>query len=278
MTCDLSTGLCGPAESEQRVRVTYVTDPICSACWAMEPAWRSARLRFGDTLDVQHVYGGLLPSWDGFADPANGIHGYEDVAEHWREMAEHVGQATAVSVWADDPILSSFPASMVMTAVRLIDPEREESALRALREQLFFHGRNIGRPEIWSAAVGVDPDLVAQKLADGSAKREFAADLGRARALGVSGFPTLVVESGGDRFALRGVQSPERLTAVLGALVGQVPDGRPRELAEAITTLGSGTTAEYAAVLDLPEQVLVAGLTDAGLRRIDLPGGAAWLS
>lgn len=224
------------------------------------------------------MYGGLLPSWDGFADPANGIHRYEDVAGHWRELAEHVGQATAVNVWADDPILSSFPASMVMTAVRLIDPAREEAALRHLREQLFFHGRNIGRPEVWAQAVGVDPALVEAKLADGSAREEFAADLQRARELGVSAFPTLVVESGGDRFALRGVQSPERLLGVLSTLLGEVPDGRPADLPSAITALGSGTTAEYAAVLGREPQLLERELADAGLRRIDLPGGAGWLS
>lgn len=61
-TCDLTTGTCGPngadaaattlpgAPESATVRITYITDPICSACWAMEPAWRAARLRFGDAV------------------------------------------------------------------------------------------------------------------------------------------------------------------------------------------------------------------------------------
>jgi len=154
LACDLTTGLCGSDEPDtRRVTITYVTDPICSACWAMEPAWRTVQHRYGDLLDVRHVYGGLLPGWDGFADPANGIHGHEHVAEHWREMAEHTGQATAVSVWDTDPIPSSFPPSMVLVAARDVAPELAETALRKLREELFVHGRNIARPDVWRDAL-----------------------------------------------------------------------------------------------------------------------------
>lgn len=90
MVCDLGTGMCGTAApARQNVKVTYVTDPICSACWAMEPAWRAVGFHFGHVMDAEHVYGGLLPGWDGFADPSNGIGHYSDVARHWAEMAEH---------------------------------------------------------------------------------------------------------------------------------------------------------------------------------------------
>lgn len=67
LLCLVATGVCGTVpEAAQRVSVTYVTDPICSACWAMEPAWRAVEYTYGDRLDVRHVYGGLLPSGEGF--------------------------------------------------------------------------------------------------------------------------------------------------------------------------------------------------------------------
>jgi hypothetical protein len=72
--CDVATGVCavpgselaagsdaarpGDAVAAGRVRIVYVTDPICSACWVSEPAWRSVTARYGDVLDVEHVYGG----------------------------------------------------------------------------------------------------------------------------------------------------------------------------------------------------------------------------
>ena len=51
-TCDLETGICGDAseegiqlidfnQPEKTVDVYYVTDPICSHCWALEPVLRT---------------------------------------------------------------------------------------------------------------------------------------------------------------------------------------------------------------------------------------------
>lgn len=279
LSCDLATGLCGvEVEAAQRVTVTYVTDPICSACWAMEPAWRAVEYAFGDLLDVRHVYGGLLPSWDGFADAGNGIHGHSDVAHHWREMAEHTGQAMNGSVWEDDPIASSFPASMVLTAARDIAPEKDGRMLRRLREELFVGGRNISRPEVWSDAAekaGIDARAIRERLDDGRAEDLFVADLRTARALGVTAFPTLIVEAGGDRRTLRGVQRLQRLTQVIGDAAG-VQRRASTTMEEAVAFLDVGTTAEYATLLGTTGEQAEAALEAAGLRAIQLPGGAVW--
>lgn len=281
LACDLTTGLCGSDEPDtRRVTITYVTDPICSACWAMEPAWRTVQHRYGDLLDVRHVYGGLLPGWDGFADPANGIHGHEHVAEHWREMAEHTGQATAVSVWDTDPIPSSFPPSMVLVAARDVAPELAETALRKLREELFVHGRNIARPDVWRdalAAAGVDVAEVEARLGDGRARDLFIADLQLARSLRATAFPTLVVEADGDRITLRGTQGLARLERVITEAAGVRPVAPSATIEEAVTSLGVGTTAEYAAFTGGGGAETERALRDAGLTARSLPGGTVWL-
>ena len=280
LVCDVTTGLCGTDRTEtRRVTVTYVTDPICSACWVMEPAWRTVQFRYGDLLDVRHVYGGLLPSWDGFADAGNGIAGHGDVAEHWREMAEHTGQALNVSVWDADPIMSSFPPSIVLAAAREVAPDLAEVALRKVREELFVHGRNISRPQVWSAALhaaGIDPALVEAGLRDGWARDLFAADLQLARSLRVSAFPTVIVEADGDRTTLRGVQSLSRLEDVITAAAGVRPTPRTATIDEAVTFLGVGTTAEYSALTGRSAAQTELALRSAGLTARALPGGNAW--
>lgn len=280
LVCDLATGLCGTDGTEtQRVTVTYVTDPICSACWAMEPAWRTVLFRYGDLLDVRHVYGGLLPSWDGFADEGNGIQGYGDVAAHWRQVAEHTGQALNASVWDTDPIASSFPPSIVLAAAREVAPALAEAALRKVREELFVHGRNISRPEVWSAALraaGIDPALVEARLLDGSARELFAADLQLARSLRVSTFPTVIIEADGDRTTLRGVQSLSFLENVIMSATGVPSTPRSTTIEEAVTFLGVGTTAEYSALTGGSSGETERALRSAGLTARALPGGAVW--
>lgn len=183
------------------------------------------------------------------------------------------------SVWDTDPISSSFPPSELMTAVRDIDPANEVLMLRRLREQLFVHGRNISRPEVWAsalAAAGIDQHQVRRRMGNGRARTIFAADLDRARALRVSAFPSLILERGEDRVVLRGVQDFDRLAAVIAGMA-QVPFRRRAvTVEEAIDHLDVGTTAEYATVLGLPPGEVERALTVAGLHATALPGGKVW--
>lgn len=281
LACDVATGLCGPGgTSTARVTVTYVTDPICSACWVMEPAWRAVNYHLGDLVEVRHVYGGLLPDWDGFADTANGIGHYSDVAAHWVELAEHTGQALNASVWDRDPIASSYPPSLVLAAVRDAAADREGTFLRRLREELFVHGRNIARPEVWQRAVeqaGLDSAEVHTRLADGRAAAGFGEDLAAVRALRVSGFPTLIVEGPDHRVVLRGFQSFGRLASVISEAGGVPFDPKPVSLDEAICHLDVGTTAEYATLLGRASAEVEHALAGAGIGSITLPGGKVWI-
>ena len=111
---------------------------------------------------------------------------------------------------------------------------------------------------------------------DGTAESLFAADLRTARALGATVFPTLIVEAGGDRRTLRGVQRPERLAQVIAEAAGVQQQRPSATLEEAVAFLGVATTAEYAALLGTTTDDAVAALEAAGLRARQLPGGAVW--
>jgi putative protein-disulfide isomerase len=92
--CDAPAGVCEPPStagsthtgasdrSVAKPTLVYVTDPICSGCWAFEPTWRRVRHHYEHVATVRTVYGGLLAGWDGFGDPATGIAAPADVAPH----------------------------------------------------------------------------------------------------------------------------------------------------------------------------------------------------
>lgn len=90
----METGLCGEADGEEmeavqfnqpkkEIDIYYVTDPICSHCWALEPVLRRFQLQFGSYFKFHTVMGGLLEKWsDTPVDPANGKSGPADVVAH----------------------------------------------------------------------------------------------------------------------------------------------------------------------------------------------------
>jgi putative protein-disulfide isomerase len=255
----------------------YITDPLCSGCWAFEPAWRRLRYHYDDVLRIRTVYGGLLPSWEGFTDPGASIAAPGDVAPHWREVAARTGQPIDADVWHADPPSSSYPASKAAHIVRMLKPVAEERFLRRVRETVFLEARNIARREVLAdcaADAGVDARAFSILFDADAGSRGFAGDLRERHVLGVTRFPTLLISPGvGEPLRTLAVGArpwPEVESALLAALA--LPDARPARaptVDAALQAYGSGTTLEFAALLELTPHEVEAQLDAAGATRRD---------
>jgi predicted DsbA family dithiol-disulfide isomerase len=253
MFCDLETGICGPADqqesAEQASKLTqlrppaknvdlyYFTDPICSHCWAVEPVLRRFEHEYGDHLNVRVIMGGLLPSWDGFADRANGIRGPQDVAHHWREVGEASRMPIDGSLWLRDPVASSYPPSRVYAVIKERDAALAREFLRRAREAVFAFDRNISNPEVLAEIVdGLGhPELSGSAVvaeADSEKGQELLdRDLSLARELGVRGFPTiLLMDEDGMGTKVTGVRPLETYVDALAQVLGEGVSPRKREL------------------------------------------------
>jgi len=262
MVCDVETGICGPAGDAQdpqgaqgmqdpqgatkltqfrpavkKVDMYYVTDPICSHCWALEPALRRFEHEYGRHLDVRVIMGGLLPAWDGFADRKNGIRGPEDVAHHWREVGEAARMPIDGSVWLRDPVTSSYPPSRVYVVLRERDPEVALRFLRLAREAVFAFDRNISDPAVLADVVDQlgHPDLTGSAIvaeADSERGHELLTkDITLAREMGVRGFPTILfVNEDGAGVKVTGVRQPEAYVDALTQTLGEGAEVRTSEL------------------------------------------------
>lgn len=263
-----------------RAEILFATDPICSHCWAMEPAWRRLLYLYGEHVDVTHLYGGLLPAWEGFTD-SGGIRQPSDIPPHWHEVAERYGQPIDPSVWLTDPLTSSYPASVAAHAVRAIAPEREEDYLRRLRQALFLEARNIARSEVLTACaadIGLDAAQFRAALGDPASRNAFAADLAAKAQSGIRGFPTLIVAGpvGEQPWVMRGSQPFFRLQRALEAALGDLPPAREVTVDAVLRAYGSGTTREFSEVLELDQETTAAALLQAGARSRSLAGSRLW--
>ena len=249
MVCDIETGICAPAgsvpEAEsaagaedspfqpvtfrpiKKVDVYYVTDPICSHCWALEPTLRRFTEEYGRHLEVKTVMGGLLPQWNGFADRANGIGGPSDVAGHWREVGETSRMPIDGSVWNRDPLASSYPPSRVYLVIRERDAETARLFLRKAREAVFAFDRNIASSKVLVDLVnqvGLDGQAIVAESESERGEELLRADIALARELGVRGFPTLVfVDDSGQGVKVGGVRGLDSYAKALENLIGEEP-------------------------------------------------------
>ncbi|SOC43487.1 DsbA family protein [Ureibacillus acetophenoni] len=209
MICDLETGVCGVSEEEElqvidfnqpkkTVNLYYVTDPICSHCWAIEPVLGRFVEQYGHYFNFKAVMGGLLEKWhDGPIDPANGIFKPADVAPHWREVGEFSRMPIDGSLMIDNPVQSSFPPSRVFKVIQQkYDDELALKFLRRMREELFAFNQNISEESVLIDIVnklGLDGEAIVNEAERGNGNKLLNEDFALTRSLGARGFPTIIM-------------------------------------------------------------------------------------
>jgi putative protein-disulfide isomerase len=230
MMCDLETGVCGPggdtemefidlSAPQKTVDLYYVTDPICSHCWALEPVLRKFEAQYGQYFNMHTLMGGLLENWDGFADTANGINGTADVAGHWREVGEHSRMPIDGTLWHDNPIESSFIPSRVFKVIHKQNPVIANTFLRRAREALFAFNKNIAQDDMLIDLVnkvGLNGVEIVKQSKLPESDTSLQEDFQLVRQLGVRGFPTIVMlneEKKGVKIV--GARGLEQYTAAL---------------------------------------------------------------
>ncbi|MBS4210053.1 DsbA family protein [Bacillus sp. FJAT-50079] len=207
LICDLETGICGEAgeaafemidltQPKKTIDLYYVTDPICSHCWALEPVLRKFEAQYGHYFNMKTVMGGLLESWDGFADVNNGISGPADVAGHWQEVGVHSRMPIDGTVWFNNPIKSSFPPSRVYKIIQKQDETLATIFLRRIREELFAFNKNIAEDQLMIEVVnqlGLNGEEIVKQAHLEGGHQLLNEDFALSRSLGVRGFPTIIM-------------------------------------------------------------------------------------
>lgn len=237
LMCDPVSGVCAlpdaelvvstdkVVETERPVHIIYATDPICSACWAIEPQLRRLKLEYGHVLKIDYRMGGMLPNW---SYNRGGISKPSDVAQHWDEVSAHYQMPIIGDVWLEDPLDSSYPPSIAFKAAQLQSEAAAQALLRVMREMVFLEKKNIARWQYMEeAGQRVGLNIVELKYAyDNEAKELFEADMKLVRSLRVGGFPTVViVNRQGESVSLIGIK---QYTEYVQAILGLYPEATPR--------------------------------------------------
>jgi len=238
MNCNLETGICGVNEESsnelinfnhqnKKVTLYYFTDPICSHCWALEPVLNRFLIQYGHYFKFKTVLGGLLPGWNGFADRSNGIQKPADVADHWKEVGIHSRMPIDGTLWHDNPIQSSYPATRVFKVIQDQTPTKAHDFLRQTREAVFAFNKNVGDNQVLIDIVNqisLDGESVIKTASEDRAYDLMEEDFDLARNFGVSGFPTIIIINE-DNTGLKvvGAQKLESYVSALSKVLDDTP-------------------------------------------------------
>lgn len=296
VSCDLETGVCSVQEdggAEEiwvselpKVNVIYYTDPICSACWALEPYIRKLQEEYGSYFTLEHRMGGLLPGWQAFSDAGNGISKPSDVAGHWEEIAGHFKMSMDGDVWLEDPLDSSYPPSIAFKAAQFQNKGKADAFLRRMRELLFLDKLNIAKEEHLlraAAESGLDSERFLLDFRSEKARLAFFKDMEDSRAFNVRGFPTLIfVSPAGKGYMQSGIRPYAQYVELLNKAAGQALEGQPVTMStEAVLRKYNYlATEEVRVLLDMSELETLKELehleSEGNLTRVPVKYGDFW--
>ncbi|MDR4503727.1 MAG: DsbA family protein [Candidatus Scalindua sp.] len=294
LLCDPETGICEiPSNeakdstakivqsTEKRVRVVYFTDPICSACWGIEPQLRKLKLEYGQHIDIEYRMGGLLPDWN---YNSGGISKPSDVAQHWDEVSIHYDMPIDGDVWFEDPLNSSYPPSIAFKAAQLQDENKAFLFMREIREMVFLKKKNIAKWEHLATAaknVGLNVEQLKTDY-EGKAKTLFEEDLRIAREFGVRGFPTIFfLDNAGNKEIVYGSKPYAFYETAILKLNSTITKSEYSKNWETLFSKYHSLTAkEFSELSGTPRnesENLLNGLSDNGtLEKLTTKNGAIW--
>jgi len=158
----------------------------------MQPILRKLKIEYGEYVEILYHMGGLLPSWADYN--RGGIKVPLDAAQHWNETSEIYNVPIDGDIWIEDPLESSYPASIAFKAAQLQDNDKALSFFRLIQEMVFIGKMNIAKWNILEKAALLCNLDTAQLLIDmiGSGNELFNDDIELSEQLGIATLPTLL--------------------------------------------------------------------------------------
>lgn len=196
--------------------IIYVGDPMCSWCYGFAPVMQALFYKYKKQVTMTLKLGGLHPGNSYIVDER-----YRNfLLGHWAEVAERTGQTFSFGILDElGWIYDTEKACRAVAVVRGLRPGSEYPYFAAIQEGFYASNRDPHDPNTFATAaegIGIDRQVFLNAYDDHAFKEETAKDFAWAQAMGVTGFPTVLVKDArGLAVLTRGYQP---ITALEGSL------------------------------------------------------------
>lgn len=201
-----------------RPHLIYFADPMCSWCWGFSPVIDSVRERFGPSLPIRLVLGGLRP---GTTEPLTDARKGE-IREHWGHVHEASGQTFDWRFFdRGDFVYDTEPVSRAVAVIRQKGMEEALNFLKRAHVAFYAQNRDVTNEQAL-ADLAVEAGHTRAEFLEAfrseEARQETEADFAVTQQAGVRGFPFLIAgtdEQAGYSIVTHGFQPASRILPAL---------------------------------------------------------------
>ena len=199
-------------------RLLYIADPMCSWCYGFSSELTALLAQLPDA-NISLVMGGLRAYNTQIMDAAF----KKTLRGHWQHVHEASGLPFGEKLFdRDDFIYDTEPACRAVIVARQHTPDQALDFMHALQAAFYRDGRDITQGEILSdiaAECGFAREPFLATWNSQEAKAAARQDFEATQRLGVRGFPTLILEHGGELYLVsngfqRAAALLERITQI----------------------------------------------------------------
>lgn len=176
----------------------YVHDPMCSWCWAYQPAWSAVCERLADSVDVVYLLGGLAAD----SDQVMSLQMQQSIQAIWRRIECQLGTHFNHDFWRDcQPRRSTYPACRAVIAAQR--QGRAHEMIRAIQSAYYLEAKNPSDNElliVLARQLGLDVERFCVDLIADGTQSELDRQCRFARQLPIQGFPSLVLATASGQY------------------------------------------------------------------------------
>ena len=169
---------------------------MCSWCWAFRPTYENIFSSLPADIKTKNILGGLAPDTD---EPMpEDLRKY--VQNQWKKIQQQVnGIEFNFEFWNKcQPRRSTYPACRAVIASRNQDPDYEDKMVQAIQRGYYLDARNPSDTTTlleFAREIGLNIEQFQTDLNSPDTEKTLQQEIKFSRELGISSFPSLVLET-----------------------------------------------------------------------------------
>ncbi|MBO9703773.1 MAG: DsbA family protein [Sporocytophaga sp.] len=180
-------------------QLIYVGDVMCSWCYGFSPEITAVKERFKDEVDFKLLNGGLRP----YTKEPMDAEMKKFLRQHWKEVKKASGQPFSYNILADSSrfVYDTEPAARAVATVRKLKPGSEFEFFKKVQNSFYVENRNTSDINTYLELLpqfNINKESFKEIFNSEQMKQAVAEEFKHAEALGVSGFPAVLLNKDGQ--------------------------------------------------------------------------------
>lgn len=176
----------------------YFADPMCSWCWGFSPVITQLRAHYAEKMKITLMLGGLRPGTTEVLSSTL----REEILHHWQDVQRMTGQPFSFAgAMPDGFVYDTEPASRAVISMAQINADNIFAYFSSIQAAFYREQIDVTKTESLCQLAGqydIDADLFMQTFDSDTSRQRTRQHFAAARQVGVTGFPSLVIQSGED--------------------------------------------------------------------------------